>query len=334
MPVSTAERLWGPWLAFDHPVTLWLTIGLSAAVVVGLASGGLLHRMGRIDVALRDELRRRSLTWIVLGLLVAGPLLLGAGPTMAMVCVLSLLCYREYARATGLFRHYLLSGWVVLAILGVNFAVVDHWYGLFVAMWPLSVVVLAGAAIFADQPQGYIQRTALAIFAFAMFGAGLGHLGYFANDAGYRPVLLWLIAAVELNDVFAFCSGKLAGHRKLCPRTSPNKTIGGAIGAVILTTLFTAVVGHYVFIGRPLDRVVHLVMLGLIVSIGGQLGDLMLSSIKRDLGIKDFAATLPGHGGLLDRFDSILLVAPAVFHYVGYFGNGIGLDQATRIISG
>jgi len=80
------------------------------------------------------------------------------------------------------------------------------------------------------------------------------------------------------------------------------------------------------------DSLVKVITLGLIVSISGQLGDLTLSSIKRDLGIKDWAATFPGHGGLLDRFNSLLFAAPAVFHYVGYF-RGIGLDQPTRIIT-
>jgi len=70
-----------------------------------------------------------------------------------------------------------------------------------------------------------------------------------------------------------------------------------------------------------------------IISAGGQIGDLTLSSIKRDLGIKDWANTFPGHGGLLDRFNSLLLVAPAVFHYVGYL-RGVGLDQPQRIITG
>jgi phosphatidate cytidylyltransferase len=78
---------------------------------------------------------------------------------------------------------------------------------------------------------------------------------------------------------------------------------------------------------------VHLLALGVLISVGGQLGDLVLSAIKRDLGIKDFAATIPGHGGLLDRFDSLLLVAPAVFHYVGHL-QGIGLSDQTHIFTG
>jgi phosphatidate cytidylyltransferase len=124
--------------------------------------------------------------------------------------------------------------------------------------------------------------------------------------------------------------GKTLGHRRMSPLTSPKKTWAGGIGAVLLTTPLVAVIGHFVFRGQPVDHWLQLTALGLIISVGGQLGDLMLSAIKRDLGIKDFAATIPGHGGLLDRFDSLILVAPAVFHYVGYF-QGVGLMEETRL---
>ena len=98
------------------------------------------------------------------------------------------------------------------------------------------------------------------------------------------------------------------------------------------TTALVSTIGHFVFHDSGVDTPVKLIGLGLIVSVAGQFGDLMLSSIKRDIGIKDMGATIPGHGGLLDRFDSLLLVAPAVFHYVNYF-RGFGLDQPARIFS-
>jgi phosphatidate cytidylyltransferase len=141
---------------------------------------------------------------------------------------------------------------------------------------------------------------------------------------------LMLLLAVGLNDVGAFVIGKSVGGPKLVPHTSPNKTISGALGALVCTTTTVSLLGHAVFAGTALDRAILLIGLGLIVSVAGQLGDLMLSSIKRDIGIKDMGRAIPGHGGILDRFNSLLLVAPASFHYIGYFV-GFGLDQPTRI---
>jgi phosphatidate cytidylyltransferase len=211
--------------------------------------------------------------------------------------------------------------------------VLDDWYRLFVALFPLTVALIATGGLIPDQPKGYIQRVGLGVLGFALFGSALGHLGYMANDWNYRPILLLIIFAVELNDIFAYICGHLFGHRKFVPNTSPNKTVGGALGAIALTTPLFALGAHFVWFGTALDLPVRLVGLGIIVSVVGQFGDLMLSSIKRDLGIKDTAKLIPGHGGILDRFDSLILVAPAVFHYVNYFV-GFAVGQPQQIFSG
>ncbi|HEX2115684.1 MAG TPA: phosphatidate cytidylyltransferase, partial [Alphaproteobacteria bacterium] len=109
--------------------------------------------------------------------------------------------------------------------------------------------------------------------------------------------------------------------------------ISGAVGALVLTTIVVALLSGPIFVGTQMEALHHRVALGVLISVFGQLGDLMLSSIKRDLGIKDVGAVIPGHGGILDRANSLLLVAPAVFHYVGYF-RGFGLDQPVRVITG
>lgn len=333
MNEETRERLFGWQHAFDHPAVPWLVGGVVAALTIAVVLVEALAVFGRIGAATHQELRKRLCSWWVLAPLMIGPVLLGAAWTIAAVLVLSLLCYREFARATGLFREHLTSALVVLGILAVTFTIVDHWYDLFMAFLPLGVVTIAGIAVIADEPRGYIQRTALGIFAFAFFGAGLGHLAYFANDAGYRPVVLLLLVAVECNDVFAYVSGRLFGRRKLMPRTSPNKTWAGAIGAVVLTMSFVYAIGPMVFAGEPIANPGNLLLLGALISVAGQLGDLVLSAIKRDVGIKDFASTIPGHGGLLDRFDSLILVAPAAFHLIGYL-QGVGLDSTSRILTG
>lgn len=319
--------------AFDHPVTKGITIAIVALLVLTPIIMLLLSALGKIKEPQRTELFKRYYTWLALAPLMIGPILLGPGWSILAVFVLSLFCYREYARVTGLFREKLISLLVVLGIILVFFACMDHWYNFFAALFPLTVSAIAAFAILEDQPKGYIQRVALGILGFVLFGSALGHLAYFSNDKNYRPIVLMLWLCVEMNDVFAYISGKSFGRRKLCPNTSPNKTIGGALGALVLTTTLAAFLGHCIFAGTALDTPLRLILLGVIISVVGALGDLMLSSIKRDIGIKDTGAVLPGHGGLLDRFDSILLVAPATFHYIGYYV-GIGLDQPARLITG
>ena len=327
------ERLFGYEHAFDHALSIWLTLAVVVLIVISPLVIRVLARRQHIKKELEKELLARWRTWAFLAPAMILPVLLGAAWLMGALLFLSLACYREYARATGLFRETLVHLSVVFGIFLLYFAIADHWYGFFVALFPLLVGLICAIAIFSDRPEGYIQRVALGIFGLMLFGCSLGYLAYMGNDPDYRPTVLCILVVVELNDVFAFICGKLFGRRKLLPKTSPHKTVAGALGALVLTAALTAFLMGTIYKGTALDRWYLLLGLGAIVSICGQLGDLMLSSIKRDLGIKDMGVVLPGHGGLLDRFDSLLLVAPAVFHYVNYFV-GFGLDQPTRIISG
>ncbi|HEY1683836.1 MAG TPA: phosphatidate cytidylyltransferase [Tepidisphaeraceae bacterium] len=332
MNSQTQARLFGYSQAFADPATR-LLVGIIVVVLVtaGVAIG-ILAASKIIGPNLKSELFKRYFAWLIIVPLMIGPVLLGAAWAILAITILSLLCYREFARATGLFREKLISLFVVIGILLLNFAALDNWYGFFVALNSLCVGIIAVITILRDRPQGYIQRVALSVFAFMLFGVCLSHLSYMANDPHYRAILIMLVMTVELNDVFAFCVGKTLGRHKLAPNTSPNKTIEGSLGAAILTTILVTWLGHNVFYQSPLDDLPHLIGLGLIISLVGQLGDLLLSSIKRDLSIKDMGTTIPGHGGFLDRTNSLLLVAPAVFHYVGYFV-GFGLDQQKRIFS-
>ncbi|HEY4253753.1 MAG TPA: phosphatidate cytidylyltransferase [Roseomonas sp.] len=315
------------------PVTIWILAATLAVVATAALVIGGLSLTGSVAPAMRRELRLRLFSWCWLLPLMFGPVLAGRVWTIGAVTVLGLLCFREYARATGLFRDWVIVGAVLAGVLAVNFAALDHWYGFFVALWPLSVGVIAIASIPMDRPAGYIQRSALGVFGYMLFGAGLAHLGYMANDLNYRPILLMLMTTVALSDVAAFTFGKLIGGPKLLPATSPNKSVAGALGALATTTVVVAFLAGAVFQGSNMDKPHWLICFGLIVGVAAQAGDLMLSSIKRDIGIKDMGVTLPGHGGVLDRFNSLLLVAPAAFHFIGYFV-GFGLQQPTRLITG
>lgn len=341
MTATARERLFGYEHAFDHTVTIAVTAALATLLILGPIGLWLFSRSGRLEQPLRDELWRRYYSWLVICPVLLIPILLGAAWTIVGVGVLSLFCYREYARATGLFRERLISFVVVLGIIVLTLAVLDHWYRLFVALTPLTVSVIAAVAVLTDRPKGYIQRVGLAVLGFVLFGTALGHFGYMANDPNYRPLMILVLLAVEMNDVFAFVVGKTIGRHQLAPNTSPKKTIEGAIGGAVLTALLVVGLGQLLFPTEFRDRygitaaqeLRYLIGLGLIIGIVGLLGDLMLSAVKRDLGIKDFGALIPGHGGLLDRFDSLILVAPAVFHYTNYIV-GIGVHEPTKVFSG
>ena len=333
MTDATWNRLFSLGGAFGHPVTLGITVAVaSIAVITPMAILGL-ERAGKTTPELRQDLWSRYFSWLILIPLITGPILLGAAWTIAAVAAMSLLCYREFARATGLFREKTVSLVVVVGIVAVMLAALDHWYELFVALFPLTLGAIAACAILRDDPRGYIQRVGLGFLGFSFFGACMGHLAYFANDPSFRPMILLLIFCVQLNDVFAYIIGKTLGRHKLAPNTSPRKTVEGSVGALVLTTLVTVLLGHLAFRGTPIDTPLRLVVLGVLLSATGQLGDLTLSSIKRDLGIKDMGVALPGHGGVLDRFNSVLLAAPTVFHFVGYY-IGVGLASETRIFTG
>jgi phosphatidate cytidylyltransferase len=305
-----------------HPVTLWILVGIAALLALTPVLFFALDRAGKLAPALRTDLWTRYRSWLVLAPLMTLPFAFGGLVAILAVAVLGAACYREFARATGLFRERLVSALVALGGVLVTFAIADRWLNFFYALSSLVVSGIVIFALFADQPRGYIQRVALGVLAFLIFGVSLGHFSYLANDPLGPALQLAIILCVELNDVFAYASGKTFGRRKLAPNTSPNKTLGGAIGAVLLTTALFGTLAHFIFTDTALDRPVHLLALGVLLSLTGMWGDLVMSSIKRDLGVKDLAATIPGHGGLLDRFDSLLFVGPALFHYIMYFRGG------------
>ena len=118
--------------------------------------------------------------------------------------------------------------------------------------------------------------------------------------------LIYLLLITVITDTFAFITGKYIGKTKLAPTISPNKTIEGLIGGLVMGT-FIATTFYYVVINPNISLVV-LILVTAFLSLVGQLGDLVFSSIKRTFGVKDFSSLIPGHGGILDRFDSLIFV--------------------------
>jgi phosphatidate cytidylyltransferase len=319
--------------ALDHPVTrLTLAVAAGGLLLVPLVALAL-QATGRLGEATRRDVWTRYFTWLWFAPAVLIPVLATRLTAVAALTLAALLCYREFARATGLFRERLLSALVALAILVQAFASLDNWYRLFVAVAPMTMVSLAAAAVLADRPKGYLQRVSLGVVGLLLFGSGLMHMALLTVDPAFRPMLCVILLCTQLSDIAAYCSGKALGRRKVFVNTSPSKTLGGHVGALLITAPLAAWLLHASIPRADALSWWVLAALGLTIAVGAQFGDLVLGSIKRDLGVKDLAQTLPGHGGFTDRFNSMLLVAPTMFHAVNYLV-GVGAGQPVRVLSG
>ncbi len=258
--------------------------------------------------------------WLVMIPIVIGTIFLGREATIIGVALLAISGFKEFARATGLYEDWWMTG---LAYLGIVLLAVasyvddprldyEGWYGLFMALPAYVVGAILLVPIFRNQAQGQLQQVALAIVGFVYFGWMFSHLGFLVNTPHAYGYILYLVFAVEVNDIAAFTCGKIFGKHKLRENISPNKTIEGSVGAVVISLI----IPWLLWFSFPHFEPWHLVVTGVIVGVGGQLGDLVISYIKRDIGIKDMGVIIEGHGGILDRVDSMIFVAPIFFHVI------------------
>ncbi|MDR1496192.1 MAG: phosphatidate cytidylyltransferase [Clostridiales Family XIII bacterium] len=159
-------------------------------------------------------------------------------------------------------------------------------------------------------------------FEFAPWAMGDGAFTerFFASEAnpnfyihGFRYNFVWLaVFSAFATDIFAYFTGRAFGKRKLAPVLSPKKTVAGGVGGLIGSAVVCGLFGYF---AMP-EFLVHCVVVGLLGSVAAQAGDLTASAIKRRLGVKDYSSLIPGHGGLLDRVDSLLFTAPFVLLYL------------------
>lgn len=333
MNLERLRQLAVPFDVLDHPVTR-LIIGI-VVVAIFLAPIGLwisTRRAGQTPQS-KAVARTRVRTWLLIAPAIIGPILAGQLWTMIAIGVLAVLCYREFARATGLFRERLTSAMVAAGIIIYALVSIDHWPHLSSTLMGLVPLMIACISILEDRPAGYIQRVGLGCGAFLLFGIGIGRLGSFAQDNNFRPMILLLLFCTQLNDLAAFAVGTTLKGPRLVPNTSPAKTLAGHLGGMVASAAAAYFLGGLVFTGTPMDTPLRLGGLAILIASLGQFGDLLSSSIKRDIGIKDMGTLLPGHGGLLDRFNSVLLVAPGAYHYILHF-NGIAPLAPHRILTG
>jgi len=294
-----------------------IVVGMLAVSAAVLLMIGL--RFGK-DVSKLWTIWRSWAIMAPLALLVVG---LGRAATIAGVTVLAVFAFKEFARATGLYRDFFIIAAVYTAIVFVGLAAgcpdLDPggtrpgWLELFETLPIYALVILFLVPILRNRTQGQLQSVALATLGFLLVGWMFAHVAFLANSAHAYGYLAFIVFAVEICDIAAYTFGTILGSRPLRSAISPKKTWGGALGALGVAMALPWVLG-FSFPAAFGWRAK--VLTGLIVGVAGPLGDLSISLIKRDLGVKDMGSAIPGHGGILDRIDSLIFVAPLFLRLV------------------
>lgn len=296
LPPSAAPLLdWPPgdetaW-SLAVPGVGWVLTGRAVFLAAAALSVLLVAGIG-VAASGRPELRRRWTTWAIIIPAVGIPIWVGRGTTALLAALLALQAVRELARMTGLPRPEAL----LLSLLAVAYPLSAWLRPDLLGLAPLMVLVCAMPAVLAGDLERGVQRATVAGFASVWIPWSLAHLVILWQDA-------FLIAfAAAAADVAAWTGGtflrRLAWARRPLSPLSPNKTVGGLVGAIAGAVLILMLLGSL----SP----------GLVIAValGGVLGDLLESLVKRTAGVKDAGSWLPGFGGLLDRVDSLLLVLP------------------------
>lgn len=188
--------------------------------------------------------------------------------------------------------------------------------------WVVAVVVLILAVYVLTYPKYHIKDVSLCLFAVVYIGV-LGSYFYQVRCMEYGNWFVWLIlAGASGSDTFAYLVGRLWGKHhfsELSPKKTVEGCIGGVAGAVLLAGIYSLFLPEGAAAKFEFDMHAVFIGIGMLCSIVSQIGDLAASAVKRNFGIKDYGDLIPGHGGVLDRIDSILFVAPLVYYLLNWF---------------
>jgi len=311
-------------LNIPAPVLLGF-LGVLALLIVGTIAALILPRT---QPGKWTDLGPRMRSWWVIVLLVGGALVLGWQATAILFALISFLALKEFLTLAPTRKEDRLI--VLLAYLSVfvNYGLIfaeslfQDSYQIYLVFLPVYGFLISAAAMaWIGRTEGYLPTVGIIHWGMVVCVYNIGYIAFLMRvpdaeaPAGGAGLVFFLIFITQLNDVAQYCWGKALGRTKITPSVSPNKTWEGAIGG----WLTTAVVFYFLApIFTPLSPL-HAAIMGVIVPMSGFFGDITMSAIKRDLGVKDTSRLIPGHGGVLDRLDSLTFAAPVYFHLLAYF---------------
>ena len=287
-----------------------------------LAAATVLARVPRAGATEREirQVRLRIRSWWIILVMFALAILGGHIPTVIFFAFVSFLALKEYLTVVPTRRaDRSLLFFCYLANLVQYVWVAMTWYGMFIIFIPVYVFLLIPVfMVVAGETRGFLRAVGTLHWGMMSTVFALSHAAYLfmlpPSRAAGAGLVLYLVILTELNDVFQYLWGKSLGRRRIVPKVSSNKTWEGFVGGLVSTVVLSSMLAPLL---TPLGGW-GAVWFGMLIAAAGFFGDLAMSAIKRDLDIKDTSEYIPGHGGVLDRVDSLTYTAPLFFHLLRY----------------
>ncbi|HMB53336.1 MAG TPA: phosphatidate cytidylyltransferase [Thermoanaerobaculia bacterium] len=309
------------------PVVLWSLAGIFGLLVVATT---IVWLLGRAKPGLDlGEVRQRVRSWWVMAGVFAFAMAVDRRISLVFFAFVSFLALKEYLSLIPTRRaDRRVLFWAYLAVPIQYWWIHVEWYFMFIIFVPVYVFLFIPLRmVLIGETSGFLRAVGTLHWGMMATVFSVGHVAYLLilepsavvagtgrADVGGAALVLYLVVLTQLNDVSQFIFGKSFGRHKVVPKVSPGKTYEGLLGGVAATTTLAVVLAPWL---TPFSWH-HALLAGLIIGFGGFIGDVVISALKRDLAIKDSGSLLPGHGGILDRIDSLTYTAPLFFHFTSY----------------
>ncbi len=296
-----------------------LTLLIFAALTIASVAIRLMQRSKGTDI---EELKKRVKSWWIMASIFLALVLSGKTGAIVLFSLISYLALKEYFTMIPIrIVDRRIIFWAYLAIIAQYFWAWSEWYGMFIIWIPVYIfLLLPFRQVLTGKTDGFLESTGKVQWGLMLFVFSISHMAYLYvlppvdGVVDGMHLLLFLVVLTELNDVYQYIFGKRFGKRKIVPSVSPNKTTEGFLYAVAATSLTALALKFLTPFGT-----MEALFAGVLIAATGFVGDVVVSMIKRDVGVKDSGGMIPGHGGILDRIDSLTYTAPLFFHFVYYF---------------
>ena len=314
-------------MSFDNPLLMMNAMVFTFLFTATIISRGLrMRHADGVENAVITNLNQRVNAWWVMALIVGSSFWIGTYAVVGLFGLASFMALREFFTLTNTRRG---DHWALLSsfflILPLQFALVALGkYGLFTLLIPVwAFLALPVIAALRGDTSSFFERVSKVQWGLMICVFALSHvpallmLDIPGFTSGNVLLVAFLIFVVQMSDVLQYVWGKLLGKHKIAPNVSPSKTWEGLIGGALSATL----IGAGLFWITPFTPL-QAAGMAFMICVMGFLGGLVMSAIKRDLDVKDWGDTINGHGGFVDRLDSIFFAAPVFFHVTRYFWAG------------